>query len=257
MLSGSEYVAAGGTGSTNHRGSTSQIVYTVIRYAVCDFTERDGAMCHPGRNTAICTGKRPADDATNRWRPYEIYRSDDGGVTWDLNPTLVCLNAAVIDPAPPPITATMVKDHALALLPSPTLALQPDATALLGVPVIAATPTVTADPEPITLLGRTVRVRAQVDTYRFDFGDGATVTGQNPGHGYTDAAPCTPDDCDAYIHHTYVHPGVYTTSLTATWHAQFQVDGGSWQDIPGTLDTASAARALTVIETTTVLITGS
>jgi hypothetical protein len=99
------------------------------------------------------------------------------------------------------------------------------------------------DPVPVDLtlmiLGQPVRVAAAPASYRWVYGDGAVSVTSSPGdpypqrtvvHRYSDA-------------HVTVHPHV-----EVTYSARFQVNGGPWQDVPGTVTTVGPATDLRVVE---------
>ena len=99
------------------------------------------------------------------------------------------------------------------------------------------------DPVPVdltlTILGQPVRVAAAPASYRWVYGDGAVAVTSSPGdpypqrtvvHRYSDA-------------HVTVHPHV-----EVTYSARFQVNGGPWQDVPGTVTTVGPETNLRVVE---------
>lgn len=79
------------------------------------------------------------------------------------------------------------------------------------------------------LLSTPVAVRAIPTSYHWDLGDGNTITTTNPGKPYPSEE----------ISATYAHEGWYDITLTTTFAGQFAVNGGSWQDIDGTIEVAS------------------
>lgn len=263
VVSESIYRAAGGKTDQPPSGAKQQIVYSVVPTTPkCDPTT---GVCDPTKYRR-CTGH--PTDAQNNWIPFDVYISTDGGKTWppDGQPTIpmVCLNNVVISPTSVPITAEMVRAQAEKLMPHPTWTLQPNTgKSLMNMPIIVAIDTPAGNPAatdetfpPFPLLGRTVTVRASVAQYSINFGDGTTIAGTDPGRHFdqTTYGSCDTHGCAGYLNHVYASPGAHTIGLTTTWHAQFQVGGGAWQDIPGAITTTSPAQTDTVVEYHTVLL---
>jgi hypothetical protein len=96
----------------------------------------------------------------------------------------------------------------------------------------------------VTLLGRRVDVVATPQSYTWKHGDGSSATTTSPGAPYP-AQDVTYDYADA---HTTV-----LTSVDVTYAGRFRVDGGGWQDIPGTVTIGGASAPLRVSEATPVL----
>lgn len=86
--------------------------------------------------------------------------------------------------------------------------------------------------ETMELAGYTVEIRVTPAEYRWNFGDGNTVTTKSAGR-----KPRYAHDAD--ISHSYTESGEYTINLTTSYVGQFRVDGGPWEDIPGTAEIAS------------------
>ncbi len=80
------------------------------------------------------------------------------------------------------------------------------------------------------LLGTPVQVRATPVEYRWDFGDGNTITTHTPGRPY----PAKD------IVNRYEHEGWYDITLSTTYTGQYSVAGGPWEDIDGTVTIDSA-----------------
>lgn len=80
------------------------------------------------------------------------------------------------------------------------------------------------------LLGTPVQVRATPVEYRWDFGDGNTITTHTPGRPY----PAKD------IVNRYEQEGWYDITLSTTYTGQYSVAGGPWEDIDGTVTIDSA-----------------
>ncbi|MFC0673172.1 PKD domain-containing protein [Brachybacterium hainanense] len=85
-----------------------------------------------------------------------------------------------------------------------------------------------------TVLGVPVRIRAVPVEYRWDLGDGNTVTTTKPGKPY----PST------QVTATYDHEGWYDVTLTTEFAGQYSVAGGEWQDIDGTITVESEPKPI-------------
>lgn len=98
-----------------------------------------------------------------------------------------------------------------------------------------------ADPQLLntTILGTRVLIEATPTRFAWDYGDGSQpfVT-TDPNNQYPDHS----------YEHTYTKRGPVTVSLTTTWRGRFQVAGGAWQTIPGTVTTNETSDSITVIE---------
>lgn len=81
----------------------------------------------------------------------------------------------------------------------------------------------------VELLDTPVAIRATPISYKWDLGDGNTITTDNPGKPYP----------SEIVSSTYSTEGWYDITLTTTFTGQFAVDGGPWQDIEGSIEVAS------------------
>jgi PKD repeat protein len=60
-------------------------------------------------------------------------------------------------------------------------------------------------------------------SWRWDFGDGATLTTSVPGGEYPDMS----------LSHTYLSAGAYVVHVATEWTGTYSIDGGPAQAIPG------------------------
>jgi hypothetical protein len=96
----------------------------------------------------------------------------------------------------------------------------------------------------ITMLGRQVQVVATPESFTWHFGDGSSGTTSSPGAPYPEKIVT-----HAYtVAHVTVRPNV-----DVTYTGRFQVDGGTWQAIPGTVTIAGPSVPLRVSEATAML----
>ena len=95
----------------------------------------------------------------------------------------------------------------------------------------------------ITLLGQSVEVEATPTGYTWLHGDGTSATTTGPGAAYPDLAV------------TYAYPAAATVapSVQVGYTARFRVEGGAWQQIPGTVTVDGPPTILAVVEGTGVL----
>jgi hypothetical protein len=101
---------------------------------------------------------------------------------------------------------------------------------------------VVGEPEQVvTLLGRPVRVRPRIISYRWSFGDGAERT-VAAGAGR--------------VGHAYRRQGAATVRVTLTWTADFSVAGQPFLPIGGTTTTTSPPLALPIRAARPVLVGG-
>jgi hypothetical protein len=128
-------------------------------------------------------------------------------------------------------------------LPSLRAHTQPADKTLVNFPTIFYT-----DPPQFTrtvaLLGRQVQVTATPRAYTWHHGDGSSATTTSPGSPYP-AQDITYEYTDARV--------TVQTSVDVTYAGRFRVDGGPWQDIPGTVTIGGPPAPLRVSEATPVL----
>ncbi|MBE1877556.1 hypothetical protein [Myceligenerans pegani] len=126
-----------------------------------------------------------------------------------------------------------------------TLAVQPpDGWTLVNLDTIAY-----AEDEPrvldTNLFGIPVSIRAVPDAYTWNWGDGTSDTGTDPGAPYPNHT----------VAHAYSSPGTATITLTTTWRGQFRLPGDqSWRDVPGRATTTSQSPPIEIREARTRLV---
>jgi hypothetical protein len=103
-----------------------------------------------------------------------------------------------------------------------------------------------ADSQPqeftATLLGHDFRVRAKPLEYRWDYGDGTTLTTSAPGG----PVPESRWGEKTVTSHVFTATGDFTVRLTTVFTGEFSVDGGPYQQIAGTAPVPSEPRTLSV-----------
>ena len=170
--------------------------------------------------------------------------------TWTLNGS-VCTK-----PAKPVVTAQMVRDRVVRLIPTARLGLAPHDTSLINIQTIMwvdapATQTL----PPVSILGQNVTVRLSLDHVDWDFGDHQSTSTRTAGKAYDNVHdPCRTATCSDYFGHTYRNPGSTIIHATATWTASFTVAGQRAATIPGTVAGPTATTTLTVKQARSVLV---
>lgn len=156
---------------------------------------------------------------------------------------------------PPPVTAAMVREQVVKLLPPVALAMAPDdSPTLVNIQTIVWAPTPTdRDLGPVTVLGQPVAIRIHFDHATYDYGDHTTATVTTPGTAWTPGA-CTTAQCPTFHGHTYTTADTTTATATITWTATYTVATGPTQPIPGTLDGPTTTHPVTIVEARSVLV---
>jgi hypothetical protein len=157
---------------------------------------------------------------------------------------------------PAAVTAGMVRDRVVRLVPSAAVGLAPREATLVNIQTImwVDAPTRRAL-APITLLGRRVVVRLALDHVDWSFGDEQTDHTTGAGKAYDPLNdPCRAVECPGYFGHIYRKTGAVIVSATASWRASFTVDGGAPVAIPGTVAGPTARTPLAVKQARAVLV---
>ncbi|RHW24837.1 hypothetical protein D0Z08_23005 [Nocardioides immobilis] len=96
----------------------------------------------------------------------------------------------------------------------------------------------------VRLLGQRVELRIEAHSYTWRFGDGETVTTDMPGAPFP----------RLQITHNYLQTGDYGPALDITWVADYRVNGGAWQPVPGSVTIEGQPTDLTAIEARPTLV---
>ncbi len=130
---------------------------------------------------------------------------------------------------PPDVTWEDVGETSI---PPSDIFVMPEGWGVVNKPVAVWAGNNSSRTETMELAGYTVEIRVTPAQYKWNFGDGNTTTttsaGRKPRYAH-----------DADISHSYTESGEYTINLTTSYVGQFRVDGGAWEDIPGTAEIAS------------------
>jgi hypothetical protein len=158
--------------------------------------------------------------------------------------------------ARPQVTPEMARAEAEKLLPHPEIGTAPAG----GVSLVNIETVLWVDTKPevtlgtVTLLGYRVTLRAHLQRVDWSFGDQTSDTTSEPGKAYSHDDPCKTADCPDYFGHVYRQTGHLTIGAQLTWTGQFQVDGGAWQDITGTVTAPATDRPIHIREARGVLV---
>jgi hypothetical protein len=96
----------------------------------------------------------------------------------------------------------------------------------------------------VTLLGQRVDLHIVPSAFGWRFGDGESVTTDEPGSPYPELD----------VTHSYLRKGQVAPSVDTTYTATFRVNGGPWRDVPGSVTIPGAPVALQVLTATPVLV---
>jgi hypothetical protein len=96
----------------------------------------------------------------------------------------------------------------------------------------------------VTLLGQRVDLHIVPSAFGWRFGDGATLTTEEPGAPYP----------ELQVTHSYLRKGTVAPSVDTTYTATFRVNGGPWRDVPGSVTIAGAPVDLEVLTATPTLV---
>lgn len=137
-----------------------------------------------------------------------------------------------------------VNDYVIRYIPTLRPGFDPPGGSLTSVPVIFWTGQPTSfKPPSFSLSGHSVSITAN-PTWRWTWGDGASVWKSVAGGQYP----------NRQITHQYRSPGSYNVSVTAVWQAQYTVSGVGTFDVSGEILRQSRNLAVPVKSAQTVLV---
>jgi len=96
----------------------------------------------------------------------------------------------------------------------------------------------------VRLLGQRVELRIEAHSYTWRFGDGESITTDKPGAPYP----------RLQVTHNYLQTGDYGPALDITWVADYRVNGGAWQPVPGSVTIEGEPTDLAAIEARPTLV---
>jgi len=166
-------------------------------------------------------------------------------------------NGATCQPTgPPQVSAAMVREQAVRLIPTAAVGVAPRTSTLVNIQTImwvGAPETRTL--APVTILGQRVTIAITLDHVAWDYGDGDADTTTDPGKAYDSAGdPCATPMCADYFGHVYARTGAMTVAATVSWTATFRVGNGPVVPIPGTIDGPAGQSTVRVLQARGVLV---
>jgi hypothetical protein len=241
-VSGDDYHRGGG----GHAAGGASVEYLVDWAAEpCTRTDAERGGCVPG--LVNCPG-RPHDE-TNNWQLATVSWRVVGTEDWNELPA-ECLNRAVI--GTPEITPEIARAETFKRLPTTTFTLSPARAGIVNLPEIFSVNQPQNIVFTVPILGQQVTLRTAGERYDWTFGDGVNLSVGTPGAAYAAGSVCSSDDdCADYVHHTYRRSNKtgYPVAVTITWHGQFAVGDGPFQDIPQRITVTSLTVQVPVVET--------
>lgn len=150
---------------------------------------------------------------------------------------ITCMPTSVANK--PEITPALVLEAFRRIpLPAPATVVQPAGRTLVNLDTIFHTDAGSFD-RTITLLGQQVHLAIRPSSFSWVFGDGSTTTTTTPGAAYP----------SKLVVHRYqdADTGV-DTHVVITWSADYSVDGGPMQPVPGTAQTTGPDTHLRIVE---------
>ena len=138
-------------------------------------------------------------------------------------------------------------------VPTPTIA--PKTTTYANFPNIYWSDVKTYE-QPTDITAANVRLKLIPVSYRWDFGDGETMTLEDAGKPYDPALTKTTYDAEENYDniHRYRELGTFDVTLTVVFHGQYSVNGSAWTNIAGSLTATSPAHPITVREARAQLV---
>ncbi len=167
---------------------------------------------------------------------YVIYRKDDAtGDTTRYGTT--CLAPGQYDTLETITPAMVRREFERLAWPTSELELQPpDGQTLVNFDTNFFTDNTEPTTRSVTLLGQRVEIEATPAEYTWDFGDGTSDTTSSPGAAYPDLD----------VTHEYAAAGRVSPSVATTYQGRYRINGGGWQQIPGSLTLDGEPEALRV-----------
>lgn len=235
---------SGGTiGTTTYDPGTKYEYDTKFR-CPSNLPGREEVSCAESINGCKNVNNAGTGDVYRIWRRVDVDENTRG--SWDIV-GITCWPELVPGSNKPRLTLAMI-EHEWSLTPftKPQLSIQPVKNRTLVTlptyfklswPEIGYQP---GEERTLTLLGRTIKIRPTLKTNTYNFGDGTTS-------GPTTSLGGTWPEGD--IRHAYDNPGKFQTNVATTYGGQYSLDGGPWDDLPGTTTITSPGEPLQVLTT--------
>ena len=210
---------------------------TTIRYRVAP-------MCVEMQEQHVCINPLRCSAPPNTLS-YHVFRSEDSGLTWTEMGS-VCLGESDADSLRVITETRIIREFRRIDWPAADLVIQPpDGRTLVNLKTNFYTNTTKPRVQPVDIAGHTVEIEATPASYTWQFGDGSTASGTEPGDEYP----------NLQVTHTYVEADVTVRpSVDVTYSGRWRIDGGEWHDIDETLTVEGTPVALEVLTATPHLV---
>jgi hypothetical protein len=184
----------------------------------------------------ICTGEYTCPDGT--FETHSWLEGADGELLWE---SYWCPS----DGGVPGVTGGLVATAFRRIpLPPSTFSIQPPGgRTLVNFDTNFFTEERSLD-RTVRLLGQRVDLRIEAHSYTWHFDDGESVTTSKPGAPYP----------KLQVTHNYLQTGGYRPALDITWVADYRVNGGAWQPVPGSVTIEGGPTNLRAIEARPTLV---
>ncbi len=221
--------------------------YVIYEYApACTGNTRADANALCGSAVGTCQPR--AKGSVQYWRYEATVDRQTGRVLdpgWTQSPSTYCLGPR--DVGVPPIAAIggiVAGDFQDLIVLKGVAVSDPKGSTLVNYETGFHTDATTYRLDPITILGRTVRITATPERYDWYFGDGTRELDAGPGHEGT-----------LDVQHTYRSAGRVAPYVVITWSGTYSVDGGAPRPVIGTATTTGNGTPLQVKQARAELVT--
>ena len=238
-------------GSSQGAGSDNVVAGPAVEYKII-INCSGNSIDNPDETLSCASAVTACQDSTEGKGPQSLIYSRPAGTTaWTYLLTTCLPDQFATKNAQRLTLADIQREFNNTPFTTPTGTTQPAGNAtLVNLPAYFALTWPTTGYRPghtktFTLLGHTITLRLNHGGHTYTFGDG-TTTGPTTSPG----GPYPTGD----ITHTYTTPGTYHPSAATTITADFQIDGGPWQPLPGNATRTTTYPPLDVLTATNHLI---
>jgi hypothetical protein len=223
-------------------GTDSGLSTTAAHCDGCDWLVKPNCRDTSGSGDSLCSGAVGGCPAGDLWMELWLRRP-----TWVGYIAVGAFCLAPGQPLTPVALIPGVRDEFERMLPPLLPSYQPAGRGIVNLPVIFTSG------QPPSLPRRTFKLASfAIDleartTWRWEFGDGATLETTAPGGTYPDTS----------VTHTYLWSQTSAVRVTALWSGEFWVDGAGPFDVTGPPLTQAVDMTLPVKEARALLVGGS